>query len=366
MTVQRSFLLAVVGSMAAAGCAIPLVNTRLEPVPAAGHGTPALKAQVRKVGMTAGLFATGANLDTGSRLAVEIDVYNADRQRTLTVQAPRLVLRDALGGPEITGRPVGSVDGGIPAEIGTSNDVKATPPLSLRPGEGRTVSVFYGGFPADGPRGPVRAAIHLQADGDAPLELAIADPVPGGPRWKLDAGMFSVAVGGLVSTFQTGTRSGATDVAAAPISIELLKSHARLVWGLGIRYEFLYREALASGPVGHGPTYLVSLGFQPWRFPIGCYGQAALSWVFEAPPDAYRQVTNDGEGGHTLVVPRLSAGVVYSMGPRLASSGPFPIERPLSPMRRFQFRVGYAQWFRLGSAGGAGGLEFGLVGLIGP
>ena len=363
---QRLFLLVVVGSVAAAGCAIPLVNTRLEPVPAAGHGTPALKAQVRKVGLTAGLLANSASLDTDSRLAVEIDVYNADRQRPLTVYAPRLVLRDALGGPEITGRPVDAGAGGIPPTIATGDDMKEPPPVTLGPGEGRTVWVVYGGFPADGPRAPVRAAVHLQADnGDAPLEIAIAHPVPGGPRWKLDASTISFTVGGAVSAFQTGTQSGSSDVALAPISLELLGSRARLFWGFGWRYEFLYREAVASGPVAQGPSIAVSMGFLPWRFPIGCYGQAAMSWMGETPPDAYRQVTNDGDG-HTLFLPRITAGVIYSMGPRLASPGPFPIERPMSSLRRFQIRIGYAQWFRLGSAGGAGALELGLVGLIGP
>lgn len=357
----------LVASVSAGGCVVPLTRVSLQPVPVAGQGNRPLKAQIRKVGMTHDLTRGGANLDTGSRLAVEIDLYNADPQRTLTVQPPRLVMRDALGGPELQGLPVNFGLGALPGSIGTGDETIAPPPIFLRPGESRTVWFLYAGFPADGPAGPVRAEVIVQADGDVALQLAIADPVPGGPRWKLDRLMVTAGVAGTISTFQTGTRSGSSDVAVAPLSLELLFNWDRLFWGFGARYELLYREAIAGGPLGRGFNYFATVGVLPFRFPLGFYGQAGFLIGAQLPPAAYQQIGNDGvSNGRTLFLPQVSGGIVFNAGPRLASTGPFPINRPLSALRRFQIRAGYAQWFGLGSTAGAGGFELSFVGLIGP
>jgi hypothetical protein len=361
--VRLLVLLVVMGSTVIPGCGIPLVNTRVEPVPAAGAGSAPLKAQIRKVAMTHDLLAAGASLDTQSRLGVEIDLYNADAQRTLTVRAPQLVLRDALGGPDVAGRSAAAGDGGLPSTIAMSASTEI-PPLTLRSREGKTIWIAYGGFPSDGPRGPVRAVIRVAADAEMPLELVLANPVPGGPRWQPDRLMVSAAIGGSISTFQSGTRAGSSDIALAPIKFEVMASRHRLFWGFGINFGFLYREAIASGPIAWGTGADLSMGFLPWRFPMGVYGQVGYLLAIETPPDAYAQI--DGSQGETLFLPRVGGGIVFNAGMRLSSSGPFPIDRPLSPLRRTQIRVGYAQWLRLGSSAGAGGVEIGLLALIGP
>jgi hypothetical protein len=348
--------------MVAAGCQVPLQHASLAPVPVAGQGDRPLKAQIRKVAMSHDLMRGGANLDTDSRLAVELDLYNADRQRTVTVQAPpRLVVRDALGGPAFDGRPVYSGVGGLPAVIPMGEPPTPSKQIVLRPGEGLTVWFAYAGFPADGPAHPVTATVVVQADGDAALELAIANPVPGGPRWKSDKTMVSIGVGGTLSTFQTGTNSGASSF--APLSFEAVLNRGRFFWGLGLRYELIYREAIAGGPLGFGTTTFVTAGMLPWRFPFGFYGQAGFMLGGEAAPEAYRQV---GGPTHSFHLPVVAGGIVWNAGARLGSSGPFPIERPLSALRRFQLRAGYAQWFNFGSGAGAGGFTVSFVGLLGP
>jgi hypothetical protein len=362
--VRLLVLLVVIGSVATPGCGIPLVNTRLEPVPATGAGAAPLKAQIRKVAVTHDLLAAGANLDTGSRLGVEIDVYNADAQRTVTVRAPQLVLRDALGGPDVAGRPVVAGDRGLPPTITISVATSEMPPLTLRPGEGKTIWIGYAGFPPDGPRGPVHAVVRLPSDGGTPQELVIANPVPGGPRWHPDRLMIAGAIGGTMSAFQTGSGAGSGDMALAPLRFDVIASWRRLFWGFAASYQFLYREAVAGGPLALGPPGDVSIGFLPWRFPVGVYGQFGYLFATETPPAAYAQI--DGSDGGVLFLPRVGAGIILNIGTRIASSGPFPIDRPLSPLRRLQFRIGYSQWFRLGSAAGSGAIEAGLMALIGP
>jgi hypothetical protein len=329
-------------------------------------GDAPLKAQVRKAGVTYAQLGAGTSLHAGSRLAVEIDLYNADQRRALTVHAPQLVVRDALGGPEIIGAPVATGDGGLPPVITVSDATVATTPITLRPGEGRTVWIAYAGFPADGPHDPVLAVVRLQADTGPPLELVIANPVPGGPRWHAEQNRITVAstIGGALSTFQTGSRSGDSDIALAPISVGILASWGRLFWGVDYRFQFLYREAVAGGPIGRGGRADVSIGFLPWRFPLGLYAQFGGTFLDEVPPAAYRQL--DGSEGSSLFIPHAGAGIVYNVGAPIRTSGPLPIERPMSAMRRLQLRIGYTQWFRLGSSAGAGGLEMSLVAVYWP
>ena len=329
----------LLASVAVASCAVPLSKVDLQPVPVAGQGGRPLKAQVRKVAVSYDLTRAGATLDGRSpRLAVEIDLYNADRQRTLAVQTPRLVVEDALGGPELHGVPVFSGEGGLPAAI-PLHELEIRSPHLPRPGRGKTLWFAYTGFPTDGPTRPVRARIVVQADGDAALELAIVDPVPGGPRWKADQLLFTVGVAGTLSTFQTGTRAGPSDLAVAPLGLELLFNRSRFFWGFGARYEILYREAIAGGPLGWGLSSFATVGVLPWRFPVGFYGQAGYLIGAERPPAAYAQVDQGGSitNAHGLSIARVSG--VWSSTPgrgwplgtvpnRGAAVGPAPIPDP--------------------------------------
>src|SRR5262249_523830 len=146
------------------------------------------------------------------------------------------------------------------------------PPIVLHPGEARTVWFAYAGFPPEGPRGPVQAVVLVQADGDAALELPIAYPAPGGPRWKLDKATVSLGIGGGLSPFQSGSRGGSSDLLLAPLSLEIFASWNRFFLDYGLRYEALYREAFAGGPLATGIEPSLSAGLLPWRAPLGFYG----------------------------------------------------------------------------------------------
>jgi hypothetical protein len=344
-----------------AGCGVPLAQVALAPVPAAGEGAPPVKAQVRRAGVSTDLLSANANLEPGSRIAFEIDLFNADAHRAWAVGTPRLAVRDALGGPETVARPWSAGEDGLPDWIKARNAADKPPRYLLGPGQRRTIWVAYGGFPADGPRNPVHATIQMDVEGAAPLELAVVDPVPGGPRWDLRRRLWAAYLGGGLSAIADQTTN---ITAVAPFCLDVMSAQDRLIWGVGGRFEWLDRDAFASGPPAYGVSPIVTVGWMRWRMPIGAYATFGAFFGEQSPPAAY--ATLDRSSGHGLLLPRAGAGLLLGVGPRLGSSGPLPIERPLSVLRRALLRVGYEQWFELGSPAGRGSIQLLIEAAVGP
>jgi hypothetical protein len=341
-----------------AGCGAPLAQVALAPVPAAGQGAPPVKAQVRRAGVSTDLLSTNADLEPSSRIAFEIDLLNADPRRAWAVRAPRLAVSDALGGPEMVAWPWFAGEDGLPGRIHSRDGVEKSTRYLLGPGQRRTIWVAYGGFPVEGPRNPVRATLQMDVEGGAPLELAVVDPVPGGPRWSSSSRPWAVYLGGSLSDLTGATSAGAV----APFCVDVMWARDRLVWGIGGRFEWLQQDGF-GGTLAYGVSPILTVGWMPWRFPIGAYATLGEFFGNQPPPAAY---TVDGSRGHGLSLPRAGAGLLLAAGRRLAGSGPLPIERPLSTLRRFSARVGYEQWFELDSAVGRGSLLVLIEAAVGP
>jgi hypothetical protein len=344
-----------------AGCGVPLAQVALTPVPVAGQGEPPVKAQVRRAGVSDDLLSANANLEPSSRIAFEIDLFNADPQRAWAVGAPRLALRDALGGPETIARPWFAGADGLPGRIWGRDAAEKPPRYLLGPGQRRTIWVAYGGFPPDGPRNPVRATIQVDVEGAAPLELAVVDPVPGGPRWGLPRRPWAAYLGGALSAIADDNTNTS---ALAPFCLDVMWAQDRLVWGIGGRFEWLERDAFAGGPPAFGVSPILTVGWMPWRLPLGVYATLGEFFGEQSAPAAYAAL--DRSSGHGLLLPRAGAGLLLGAGRRLASSGPLPIERPMSVLRRAFFRLGYEQWFELGSPAGRGSIQLLIEAAVGP
>jgi hypothetical protein len=338
---NRSRSLGIVAVVVAAvalgtfGCAGTLYE--LQPVPRAGDGTPAVKAQVRRLSW-AGQPESGG-LAEGAQLGVEVDLYVADATRVFVVGPVRAEARPALGGPAVVLAPA---EGETPG------------PMTLQPREGRTVWVTFDVPDADPPRGPQRLVVIVPVQGQPNLELAIADPVPGGPRWSAGRVVGAYFFSGLA--FAGSPRLSVME----PLGFAARLARGRWVLGLGASYTFLYQEALAGGPPAHGVSLHAQVTWQPWTWRFAPYVEVGTFTGYQDPPPAYSM------SARTLELPRVSAGVLLSLGKRLGETGALPFEHVLSPQRELGLRLGYTRWFNTGERGGSGGVELSVERGFGP
>src|SRR5437870_2671846 len=87
--------------------------------------------------------------------------------------------------------------------------------------------------PVKAPRRRRRLVLTVPADGLAPLEVAVADPAPGGPRWPAGRVLGGYFCSGL--SFAGSPRLSALE----PIGFAARVSRERWVLGLGASYTFL-------------------------------------------------------------------------------------------------------------------------------
>jgi hypothetical protein len=329
------FLLAAV--LAGGGCGIPVVPFTLVPVPRAGDGDPPVKAQVRRVAVTGDLLGAGSRPDENSRLQIEIDVYNADPQRSFDLGLPRVRTQAALGGP-VSQAGVLTI-----SELGLRSKVTSWPsrpanvgsdwPVRLTPGQTRTFSVAYDGLSPCDAGGPLRILLTIPVVGQPALEMVLAAPVADGVRWRDDRAPAVLVWGGSWTTL-----SGSGGSLLEPLGLGIFRSKGRLVCGWQQRFGMLYRDRLASGPPAVAWTQGMHLGWHPWRFPVGVYASAAVLFGLESPPVAYQGAS--GRSTDFLLLPRLSAGVIFNAGSPLTGATLLPVDQPRSAMRRFAVRVG--------------------------
>jgi hypothetical protein len=325
----------VVIALGALGCAESIYE--LQPVPRAGDGTPPVKAQVRRVSWLGQPESGG--LGEGAQLGVEVDLYVADATRVFVVDPVRVEARPALGGPALV--------------LTSAGD--ATPgPMTLQPHEARTIWATFDLPDIDPPRGPQRLVVIVPVQGQPSLELAVADPVAGGPRWP--AGRVAGAYFFSALAFAGSPRLSVME----PLGFAARLARERWVLGLGASYTFLYQEALAGGPPAHGVSLHAQVTWQPWTSRFAPYVEVGTFTGIQAPPPAYSM------SARTLELPRVSAGVLLSLGKRLGEAGPLPFEHVLSPQRELGLRLGYTRWFNTGEHGGSGGLELSVERGFGP
>lgn len=353
-----AILLLAVSISAVAGCGIPVVPFTLAPVPRAGDGAYPVKAQIRRAAVSHDLLAAGARPSPASRLAIEIDLHNADTQRTFDVGAPVVRVQDALGGPIMTAgmvliRPHGlepSYADDESAALPAGAPPPPAPGVLLRPGETRTVSAVYDRLPPT-TAGPLRVTVTLTVSGEKPLELVLAAPVEGGVRWQHPQAMPSGLVGGGWTRLGGASRTHLLE----PFSFGGRRSRGRLVLGFEYRLGFLYRETLAGGPPAFTQSASMGVGWHPWHFPLGVYADGGLLYGIESPPRAYQRTGNGSS--RFLFLPRVAVGLALGSGHPLHGSALFPVDRPPSPLRRLTFRLGYARFFNTDDKFGTSGFE---------
>jgi hypothetical protein len=350
-----AWVTAIVG-LAGAGCG----GTRYALGPAARAGGPPdpIIVEIGRVGVTKDLSLPGAALRPESQVAVELVVSNADPLRPAVIGRLGLVVRDVLGGPEVFAGPVDRDQTGLvpPYPRGAASPM-VTAPFTVGPEQAVTVWAVFAGFPPDGPSTAVRAKVLVPVDGHRILEVAIADPVPGGPRWY--------GAGTAASYLTSGvTEVGARDVITAfdLIGFSYRHSHRRLAWGFDDRITYVYRDALAAGPPALGVSLLGELQVRIWRALVG-YAEGGALFGFESPPAVYAALRDVGTRG--VLVPRVSAGIVLAGGGRLLDPTLFPAQRPESEQRRFAVRFGYARWFNTGG-GRTDGIQLSFEAAISP
>jgi hypothetical protein len=309
----------------------------LVPVPRAGDGAPPVKAQVRHIRW--GAQPEGGSLDPGASVAVEVDLYNADRARPAVVGMPSLVAHPALGGPPVRfdiEEPMG-------------------PAGTLAPGESRTIWATYTAPEDDCPRGPLKLVLVIPVEGQPSLEVVVADPVPGGSRWiapRLPLAMYLFSSYASLRPRNDSTGFGANTTAFEPIGVAARVSLGQWVLGISESWANVYQEALAGGPPAFGFTSLAQLTWQPWLFPVAPYAEGGVLVGFQKSPQAY------GDDTRTIAVPRVGLGLLLSFGaPRIGGTGPLPFDRPLARQRRYGLRVGATRWFNAGGENGLLGLQ---------
>jgi hypothetical protein len=297
---------------------------------ATAPGAP-ITAEVRRV-------QCWRNCDLEAPVFVELELRNDDAARAFTLAPPRLVARNLWGGPAFEL---------LLLEIDGVASRFAPRPV-VPPGATRGLRL---GFASDGepPVGPYRLTLVEQVDGLASFEVPLSDP-PAGPRWAAPRSPIAAYVSTGFAGLGSGQRRGF--FAMEPIGGSLRFSFGRLVLGFDVRYSFLFRTTMAVGGSSFGGSGLVSLGWQPWTWPLAPYVQGG---TYAGLGDAPRS----GEGS-LVSSPRASAGVLWFFGPRLGARTDVPIDRPPSPERIGGLRVAYTRWFRTGDSGGDGGFEMSL------
>lgn len=305
----------------------------LDPVPRAGDGSSPVKIQVRHVEWA--LQPEDAELVPGAATAVELDLHDADARRSFVVRGVWLVARSVSGGDAVS----------VPPDTATSSWASG---IGLTPGETKTIRLVFN-IPESPPvRGFVRLAVVVSVDGQPPLEVAIADPVAGGPRWRQS----SPVAGSYFSSSFVDLGSTRNISVIEPFAFAYRRSFGRLVLGLTESWTYIHQDALAAGPPASGLSLLAHVSWQPWHWPVAPYVQAGAFGGAQAPPRAYHGSVD------WVGLPRIGAGLLFMGGARLGSAGPLPFERPLSPQHRVGIRIGYARWFNMGTAGGEDGIEF--------
>jgi hypothetical protein len=318
----------------------------LQPVAHAGDGMPPVKAQVRRV-VWADQPESG-DLFGGAEVSAEVDLYDADPARTFVAGALRLEARPALGGPARALVPQGqetTEDAAVPSN---PNE------LVLRPHETRTLWVTFEVPEDDPPRGIQRLVVIVPISGQPDLELPIADPVAGGPRWRAGRvrGLYAISKFGGVGKLGLD--------AMEPVGFAVRFSRERWVLGFGGTLTYLYQQTFAGGPPAFGLSVHAQLTFAPWTSRFAPYVEVGSFNGFQDPPTGY---TASRRG---LELPRASLGVLVSFGGRLGATGALPFEHELSPQHVFGLRVAYTRWFNTGEAGGSEGLEIGIERGFGP
>ena len=290
-----------------------------------------MKAQVRNLAWQN--QPDDGDLAAGASVTVEVDVYDADVAGRRTVGPVGLVADAATGGVRTTLAP---------------GEGDRREPLTLKPGEGQSVAATFALPDDDSLRGPARLVVVVPVEGLPALEIPIADPGRGGPRWVSDQPVLGQYLYGGVSQ-----PIGPHDlVAIDPLGAALRASWGRFVVGIEASFTLLYQEALAGGPPGYGVSGLAQVTWQPWRWSIAPYVEGGGFLGRQKPPAAYPAPAQ------TIDVPRVGGGLLFTWGPRLGPASPLPFDRPLSPQRRSGGRLGYTRGFDLdvGTSGGAGGV----------
>jgi len=315
-----------------ASCASPAYT--LVPAPTAGGAPSPVSARIERVATTDDVLNPSRGLGPRSRIVVELEVENADPERPAPIERPGLRLEDVLGGRPVYAGPI---------------EWRETWPLVLAPGERRTLRVMFAGFPVDSPTTPVRASVFVPVQGRPPLELAIADPVPGGPRWQGER-ISAAYISGSFSTVSNVERLHIYDLGFA-----YRWSSETVVGGIAYRCTEIEREALAAAPHDFGFSLL---GEARWQTTLlGVYFEGGAFVGFESPPktDASAQAGSS----RTVALPRLGVGISLAAG-RILGSPLFPIYRPPTALRRLGFLAGYTQWFHTGDKQPVHGFQFSL------
>jgi hypothetical protein len=346
---------------AAVGCALAVIVAACQPpiytlVPtpytlaAAGRPLP-VSVRVANISVTRGLAQPGAAFGPGSRIAIELEVRNGDAARPAVIGRASLVVRDALGGPEVWAGEVDDDKSGVSPMSYRPRNLPPPPtgPLMIPPGATVTVWRVFAGFPPHGPSGPLRATVFVPVQGQPPLAVVIADPVPGGPRWTAPPrGLAMYLTGG------TGVL-GAHHEFYDPAGVSWRGSSGRFIWGIDYRLTARHRE-LAGGSLGDfGFSMLGDVQWQPWHLP-GLYLEGGAFLADER---------SGGRSRGEVLLPRVSAGLVLGGG-RMPPETLFPVQRPPSAQRRAAARIGYTQWFNTGDGWGAGGIELSIEAMTLP
>jgi hypothetical protein len=301
-------------------------RARLVQAPAAAAA--GLSARVEHVVMTVGALRSG---DLRNPMRVEAELTNRGEGEL------RLALADVgltFASPGRAGDPVRVG----PAQLGVG-DEKPGSEIRLAPGARLQVRFDFKGVPAEAdPDGlPKRVGLKLQAAGER-LELVLADPAAGSPRWELPRPRSSTLWSGL-GIFAVGANTLGSVASffgtAVPLGPVVLRNSLDLV--------FSDRAA--------GFSLDVSVGWTPFevgergpraRSTLGPYlgGKAMVLARFVEP------VGDDGTGpGYAGGLVGLEVGISFVNAVDSLPHGPFPLTRPLSPVGTTELRVSYVHWF---------------------
>jgi hypothetical protein len=315
-------------------------RARLVQAPAAA--TAALSARVEHVKMPIAAVWSG---DLRGTLRVEAELTNRGTGE----------LRLAPADVGLTFASPGRAGGPVrlsPARLGVGDETPGSE-IRLAPGARLPVWFEWKGVPAEAdPDGlPKRVGLELRAPGER-LELVLADPAAGSPRWELPrprsstiwSGMGLFAVGadtlGVVASFM------GTAVALGPV---VLRSS----------FDIVINSNMA------GFALDVAVGWTPFevgdrsprtRSALGPYlgGRSmVLSRLAEPPGDPGSESNRSGPAGGLV---GLEVGISFVNAVDRLAHGPFPLTRPLSPVGTAEQRLAYVHWFgeELGPGGAPG------------
>jgi hypothetical protein len=323
VTTARAARAALFAAALAAGCGGPFYDLR--PAPRAETPGNAVAVRVPRVEWR-------GQLGSYCAATVELEVSNGDAARAASIGAPRLVAGSALGGPSLD------------FEL-KSPDLDQD--RTVAPGATRVFRAAFVSSAADGPQGPLRLTVVVPVEGQGAVEVPIADPRPGGPRWLAPRASGGAYLRGSWSLL--GDRSTAFHV-LEPVGLSARRSFGRWVVAFDERYTFLYQTGANIPSLGRamGLSFLVDVAWEPWRFPLAPYVEGGGFGGFATSGDGGSRWSGAG---------RASGGVLIMGGPRLGAGGALPFEGPASPQRQAGLRLGYTRWFYSGAGAGTSGFE---------